>query len=62
MDGKNKEGYLDPTVAKAIQEADRPPELVSWYIQTVKALAEIFDLQIVGRIRIKDKRSGKVYE
>ena len=61
MVNKNKEGYPDPTAGAAIQEADKQPELISWYIKTIKDLAAIFDLEIVGYIRIKDKNTRRIW-
>lgn len=58
---KNKEGYPDPTAGDAIREADRPPEHVTWFIKTVKSIADLVDLEIVDRIRVKDKDTGKEY-
>lgn len=58
---RNKEGYPDPTAGDAIREADRPPELVSWYIKIIKNLAEIFDLEVIGRVTVKDKSTGRIY-
>lgn len=59
---KNKEGYSDPTTAAAIQEADRPPEHVRWFIWTVKALADLVDLEVAGRIKVRDKKTKRVWE
>lgn len=61
MINKNKEGYPDPTAGAAIQEADKQPELISWYVKTIKDLAAIFDLEIVGYIRIKDKNTKRIW-
>ena len=58
---KNKEGYPDPTAADAIQEADRPPEHVCWFIRTVKSIASLVDLEVTGRIWVKDKKTGREY-
>ena len=58
---KNKEGYPDPTAASAIKEADKPPEHVAWFIRTVKSIAALVDLEVVGRIHIKDKSTGREY-
>ena len=58
---RNKEGYPDLTAGDAIREADRPPELVSWYIKIIKNLAEIFDLEVIGRVTVKDKSTGRIY-
>ena len=53
---RNAEKYHDPTAGKAIQKASQQPELISWYIKTIKDLAEIMDLEIVGYVAVKDKK------
>lgn len=62
MTNKNKEGYPDPTAAKAIREADRPPEHIIWFLKTVKSIAALVDLEVIGRIQIKDRSTGKEYK
>ena len=57
----NKEGYQDQTAGQAIQEASRQPRHIEWYIKTIKDLAAIMDLEIVGRVAVKDKTSRKIY-
>lgn len=59
---KNKEGYPDPTPAAAIRVADRPPEHVIWFIRTAKALAGLVDLEVEGRITVRDKKTKRVWE
>ena len=61
MTHKNGEGYPDHTAGDAIQAADRPPEHVVWYIKTAKDIASLIGLEVVGRIRIKDKKTGREY-
>lgn len=58
---QNKEGYPDPTAAEAIKEADRQPDKITWYIKTIREIAELIDLEIVGRVTVKDKDTGKIY-
>lgn len=58
---KNGEGYPDYTAADAIRLADKPPEIIRWYIRMVKELADLFDLEIIGRIQIREKKTGKEY-
>ena len=58
---KNKEGYPDPTAGKAIQKASQQPDLISWYIKTIKDLAEIMDLEIVGYVAVKDKKTKIIW-
>lgn len=59
---RNGEGFYDPTAGEAIKEADRPTEQVIWFVKTVKRLAEIVDLEVTGRIQVKDKKTGKEYK
>ena len=54
---KNKEGYPDPTAGQAVQEADKQPERISWYIKTIKDLADIVDLEIIGYVHVRDKKN-----
>lgn len=35
---KNGEGYPDYTAADAIRSADKPPEIIRWYIRMVREL------------------------
>lgn len=58
---KNGEGYLDPTAAGAIKEVDRQPDKITWYIKTIREIAELIDLEIIGRVAVKDKDTGKIY-
>ena len=58
---RNKEGYLDPTAGEAIREADQQPDRIGWYLQTIKDLADIVDLEIVWRVRINDKKTRRVW-
>lgn len=61
MENKNKEGYPDPTATEAIQIADKQPEKISWYIKTIKDLADIVDLEVVSYIHVKDKKTKKIW-
>ena len=58
---KNKEGYPDPTAGQAVQEADRQPEKISWYIKTIKDLADIVDLEIIGYVHVRDKKTKRIW-
>lgn len=58
---KNGEGYPDPTAAEAIDEADRIPERITWFIKTVKSIAALVDLEVISRIQIRDKSTGRKY-
>ena len=58
---RNAEKYHDPTTGKAINNASQQPETVTWYIKTIKALADIMDLEIVGRVVVKDKKTKTIW-
>lgn len=58
---RNGEGYPDPTPGRAIHEADKPPEIVTWYIKMVKDLARLFGLEIIGRIQVRDVKTKREY-
>ena len=58
---KNKEGYPDPTAGQAVQEADKQPERISWYIKTIKDLADIVDLEIIGYVHVRDKKTKRIW-
>ena len=61
MRRKNGEGYPDPTAAEAIDEADRIPERITWFIKAVKSIAALVDLEVISRIQIRDKSTGRKY-
>ena len=58
---KNKEGYPDPTAGQAVQEADKQPEKIPWYIKTIKDLADIVDLEIIGYVHVRDKKTKRIW-
>lgn len=58
---KNKEGYPDPTAGKAIKKADKMPDHVTWFVKTVKDIAGLVDLELIERVQVRDKTTGKEY-
>lgn len=68
--GRNAEGYKDPTAAEAIgnitrEERRREAErlaVISKIIDIIKKMAELVGFEIVGRIVLKDKITGKEYK
>ena len=58
---KNAEGYPDRVAGRAIKSADKPPDTVSWLVKTYKELAHLLGYEIVGRIPLKDKDTGRVW-
>lgn len=66
---KNGEGYVDPTPGDAFgnirreehkREADRL-SVISNLIPIMKNTAELAGFEVVGRIVLKDKHTGKEY-
>lgn len=68
---KNSEGYPDPTAGAAWsnickeqrqqQEAERLA-LISRLIPIMKQMAELAGFEVVGRITLRDKKTGKEYK
>ncbi len=67
---RNQEGYPDPTAGAAFsairreerqQEADRLAA-ISALIPVIKGAAELAGFEVVGRITLKDKTTGKEYK
>lgn len=46
---------------KAIREADRQPEHVSKAVELMKFTAGNLDCEVVGRIVLRDKKTGRVW-
>lgn len=67
--GKNSEGYPDPTAGGAwnnICREERQKEaerlsVISSLIPVMKQMAELAGFEVVGRITLKDKTTGKDY-
>jgi len=62
----NKEGYPDPTAYNGIRlaAAENADEArrVNALIKTLKALIREAGFELIGRIEIRDKRSGREYK
>lgn len=66
---KNSEGYPDPTAGAAwsnIRREERQREaermaVISGLIPVMKQTAELVGFEVVGRITLKDKTTGKEY-
>ena len=66
---KNSEGYSDPTPGAAwsnMRKSERQQEaermaVISNLIPVMKQTAELVGFEVVGRITLKDKATGKEY-
>lgn len=59
---RNGSGYADPTAAKVIDKELRRDRDRRVTIKKVKNLLNENDYELVERIKIRDKRTGKVYK
>ena len=61
----NDEGYADPTAYEAlkpiIQEEKELEKRVHNFVKVLKFIAEWAGFEFIGRIQIKDKKSGKEF-
>ena len=68
--GRNAEGYKDPTAAEAIgnvaKEAHRREVerlgVISGIMEIIRKMAGLVGFEVVGRIVLKDKITGKEYK
>lgn len=61
MNTRNHEHYKDKTAHDAIRAADKPPDSVTRTINAMKAVAAIDEFEVFGRIKLRDKKTGKIY-
>lgn len=61
MDTRNHERYKDKTAHDAIKAADKPPDSITRTINAMKAVAAIDEFEVFGRIKLRDKKTGKIY-
>lgn len=63
---RNSEGYSDPTAGAAISTANREEQEVEKLnhkvIQSFRLLVELAGFEIVGRVTLKHKKSGRVFK
>lgn len=63
---KNPEGYVDETPHKAIanvdaQERDGPDMRHYRLIRSLRNIIDLMDYDLIGRIEVRDRRSGRTY-
>lgn len=67
---KNAEGYSDPTAEEACRNISREEHLqtvrrlaaINGIIDILNKTANLMGFEVVGRIMLKDKKTGKVYK
>lgn len=62
---ENSEGYPDPTAyhgtKNIIREESEESKRISSVVGALKGVAALADFEIVGRIILRDRRTGKEY-
>lgn len=56
---KNGEGYTDKTASDAIKNASKTPDRIMDVINLMKHCANVAGLEVVGRITLRDRVTGK---
>lgn len=59
---KNGSGYYDPTAYKAIIKADAERERLTKLIDVIFTICEYAGFHVEDRIKLKDKRTGKIWK
>lgn len=66
MTYKNSEGYSDPTAGKAVVNAKKEEQdidsLNHKVIQSFRLLVDLAGFEIVGRVTLRHKKSGRIFK
>lgn len=60
--GRNAEGYPDPTASVAIKNADKDEQRFYKMLRSLQNMCELADFEILNRIVLYDKKTGKTWE
>ena len=58
---RNSEGYADPTAYQAMQNIESEKRMND-LVHVLKYIVRISGFELVERIQLRDKRSGKIYK
>lgn len=58
---RNASGYIDPTAYEAITNIESENERFKKLLNSIFNICDLADFEIIGRIVLADKRSGKVW-
>lgn len=59
---KNAEGYADPTAYRGIQPVVDLESKVAFLIKVLKFIIRQSGFELVGRIQLKDRETGRVFK
>lgn len=55
----NHEGYQDPTADNAIKKTQQTPPEIMQVVNMMKAIAGVAGFDVIGRIQLRDRATGK---
>ncbi|EQG35319.1 TPA: hypothetical protein MJC92_000237 [Clostridioides difficile] len=58
----NKSGYLDSTAYEAIRKIDKEKQDANILIELIKKMAKVAGFEVIGRIEIRNKKTGVLYK
>ncbi|HEK4853252.1 TPA: hypothetical protein SOL27_001316 [Clostridioides difficile] len=58
----NKSGYLDSTAYEAIRKVDKEKQEANVLIELIKKMAKVAGFEIIGRIELRNKKTGVLYK
>lgn len=58
---RNASGYIDPTAYEAITNIESENDRFKKLLNSIFNICDLADFEIMGRIVLVDKRSGKVW-
>lgn len=58
----NKSGYIDNTAYKAISKVDEEKQKANTLVELIKKMTKIAGFEIIGRIELRNKKSGAIYK
>lgn len=58
---QNQSGCNDPTAYQAIKKADEDARKAGDFIRCVATLARLCGFELVGKLKIREKKSGRIY-
>lgn len=58
----NESGYYDPTAYEAMKRISAVDDNAHKVVTTIKNILDLSGFELIGRIEIKHKKSGKIYK
>ena len=58
----NHEGYADPTAYHGIKNVTKEEKEVHDLVQCIRNVVNLTDFEIVGRVELRNKKSGRIFK